>query len=388
MSRLGIARRACFVVLLVLATGCVTSYDPLADPSLLLGDPASRGQVRLEPIGAFEQPVQVISPPGDRRLFVVERTGRVKIWIDDEVLETPFLDVSHAVTAGPGRGLLSIAFPPDHRWSRLLYVSYTDRLGNNQIDEYAVDPSSTNRVDPRTRRPILVAKQISPVNNGGLIGFDSAGMLLIGTGDDGLRAPAQDPTDLRGKFLRIDPRKPSEGRPYSIPHDNPFVGVEGIRAEIWAYGLRNPWRWAFDPGTQDLYVADVRESDSAPIYFIRRELQPGANYGWARHDSPEPLRGRLVEPILTYPLSRSQCAIVGGGVYRGSVAGMRGVYTYGDFCQGAIKGFRVNGGAVAEEVRFKQLAVPELIAFGEDSDGEMYVVSLKGGVFRLAGGRS
>jgi glucose/arabinose dehydrogenase len=315
-------------VLFLLAAGC-TLPEPLEDPALRLGDPTARSEVRLEPIWAFEQPVQVTSPRADGRLFVVERTGRVKIWIDDIVLKTPFLDLSSIVTTGQEQGLLSIAFPPDFRWSRLVYASYTDLVGNNRIDEFSVDRSNPNRVDPNTRRLILTVKQTSPINNGGLVGFDSTGMLLVAIGDDGLRAPAQDQRLLLGKFLRIDPKKPSEGRPYSIPEDNPFASVEGARAEIWAYGLRNPWRWSFDPDTDDLYVTDVGE-----INYVPKPSQAGANYGWPRYEGHEVVDAgraiaeeRLVDPILTFAPGGNECAIIGGSVYRGSVTAIRGTYT-------------------------------------------------------------
>ncbi len=382
---------AYLLVLFVLPMGCRPSDEPLADPSLRLGDPTGRGQIRLEAIGAFDRPVQVISPPGDKRLFIVERTGRVRIWMNDVVLKRPFLDISESLTTGQERGLLSIAFPPDYRLSRRVYVSYTDRFGNNRIDEFGLDPTDPDRLDPSTRRLILLVEQSSAINNGGLIGFDPSGMLLVAIGDDGLKATAQDGKLFLGKLLRVDPKKPSGSRPYSIPEDNPFVATDEARAEVWAYGLRSPWRWAFDPATEDLYVADVGETFEE-LNFVPKGFQSGANYGWPIYDGPEVLDGskaiseeRLVVPMLTYSVKSNRC-IVGGAVYRGSVAGLRGIYTYGDFCDGAIRGVRVDDGLLSEEVRFKELNVPQLIAFGEDSDGEMYVISAKGGVFRFVAG--
>ena len=385
---------AWLLVLFVLPTACSTSSEPLADPSLRLGDPTAGGQIRLEARGTFDQPVHVTSPPGDRSLFIVERPGRVRIWMDDVVLKRPFLDISKNVSAGTGRGLLSIAFPPDYQRDRRVYVSYTDLTGNSRIDEYSLDPTNPNRIDPTTRRLILLVEQTSPINNGGLIGFDRSGMLLVATGDDGLKAPAQDGNLLLGKFLRIDPKNPSDGRPYSIPEDNPFVSGHGARAEIWAYGLQNPWRWAFNADTEDLYVADVGEG-SEEINFVPKALQAGANYGWPRYEGHEVFDAtraiaeeRLVDPILSYPVNGARCAVIGGSVYRGSVAALRGIFTYGDSCDGSIKAVRVTNGLFAEEIRFKELSVPQLVAFGEDSEGEMYIISGKGGVFRFVGGHS
>jgi glucose/arabinose dehydrogenase len=216
-------------------------------------------------------------------------------------------------------------------------------------------------------------------------------MLLIAVGDGGPNAPAQDMATLLGKFLRIDPAKPTDDLPYSVPADNPFVSTEGVRPEIWAFGLRNPWRWSLDPATQDLFVADVGENHSEEINFVPRSVQPGANFGWPRFEGrvgffPDQAidTGNLVEPILTYKHSGSSCAVIGGGVYRGSVAAIRQLYLYGDFCDGTIKALRVSGGG-AEQVPIGRLRVPQLVSFGEDSDGEMYAVSLEGQVFRLTG---
>ncbi|MEX0791475.1 MAG: PQQ-dependent sugar dehydrogenase [Actinomycetota bacterium] len=348
-------------------------------------------QFRLEQIGRFDQPVQVTSPPGDRRLFVVERRGIIKVSSGGSWLDEPFLDISGRVSTEQERGLFSIAFPPDYAGSERAYLSYTDPDGDNRIEEYRVDPDNRNRLDPGSQRLILHIRQNSPIHNGGLIGFDSTGMLLIAVGDGGPDAPAQDMTTLLGKFLRVDPARPTDDLPYAVPADNPFVSTEGVRPEIWAFGLRNPWRWALDPSTQDLYVADVGENDSEEINFVPRSDQPGANYGWPRFEGrvgflPDQTidTDNLVEPILTYKHSGSICAVIGGGVYRGSATPIRDLYLYGDFCDGTIKALRVSGGA-AEQVRINGLSVPQLVSFGEDSDGEMYAVSLAGEVFRLTG---
>lgn len=375
-------------VLLIAAGGCSKANGPVDDPRLAS---SVAGAVGLEPVGVFFEPIHVTAPHGDRRLFIVERRGQVKILVDGAVLDKPFLDLTRKVSREYEQGLLSIAFSPDYSASGRAYVSYTDRIGNSRIVEYKVDPSDANRLDPSSRRLVLLVNQNSPIHNGGLIGFDSAGMLLVAFGDGGPGGPAQDPTSFLGKLLRIDPKKASDALPYSIPLDNPFVAAEGVMPESWGFGLRNPWRWALDPETEDLYVADVGESAFEEINYVPRPRQRGANYGWPSFEGNEAFvadhpisEEELVNPVLTYSHSETRCAVVGGGVYRGSVAAIKGAYLYGDFCDGVIRGFRVTEG-VAEELSLSCLTVPHLVSFGEDSYGEMYAVLLKGGLFRFTG---
>lgn len=319
------------------------------------------------------------------------------IFADGQTVRTPFLDISGQVSSGGERGLFSIAFAPDYAQSGLAYVSFTDTNGDSRIVEYKVDPANQNRLDPGSRREILFEEQPFANHNGGLVAFDSTGMLIIGFGDGGGRGDpgnrAQNLGVLLGKFLRIDPRRPSGGRPYGIPPDNPFVSRQGARPEIWAYGLRNPWRWWFDPTTNDLYVGDVGQNRTEEINYVPPSSQPGANYGWPRYEGNGVFRpdtrideSRLVRPILTYPLGGDTCAVTSGGVYRGEVESLRGFYLYGDFCEGIIKGFRVRNGAATDERTFRDLRVPSLSSFGEDSAGQMYAISLRGDVFRIAAG--
>ena len=384
------SRSTSLLVALILLTGCSRSpsSSPSTDPRLRVGDPRL-DSVLLEHIGEFDEPIQVTSPPGDRRLFVVERKGTIRIWEGGKLLSDPFLTITSQVSVDQENGLLSIAFPPDYSVSGLTYVSYTDLMGNNRFVEYKVSSSNPNRLDTNSQRTILLVHQNSPVHNGGLMEFDNSGMLLIAVGDGGPDTPAQDLTNLLGKFLRIDPTKPANGLPYSVPEDNPFVSTAGVRPEIWGYGLRNPWRWSLDPETEDLFVGDVGESNSEEVNFVPKEMQAGANYGWPRYEGTmdffvdrEVGEEQVITPIFTYRHTGTQCAVIGGRVYRGSVASLHGVYLFGDFCEGTIRGMRVTDGA-AEMVALPDLGVPNLVSFGEDSDGEMYVVSLAGGVFRL-----
>lgn len=353
------------------------------------------GPPRLEKVGTFDRPIYLTSPPGDRRIFVAEQKGRIVEMVGGRARTPAYLDISADVLAGGERGFFSMAFAPDYARSGLVYVSYTNRDGNSRIEEFRVDRSNPNRLDPASRRLILGVDQPFANHNGGLIAFDPTGMLMIGLGDGGSAGDpgnrAQNLNVLLGKLLRIDPRKPSGGRPYGIPGDNPFVGRPGARPEVWAYGLRNPWRWSFDAGTGDLYVADVGERSWEEISFAPPAVQSGANYGWRRYEGnkvfkDEPIdESRLVMPVLTYALTGGNCAVTGGGVYRGSVLALKGFYLYGDYCAGVIKGFKVTGGKATDSRTFGDLNVPQLASFGQDSEGEMYALSLGGSVYRITG---
>jgi glucose/arabinose dehydrogenase len=222
-------------------------------------------------------------------------------------------------------------------------------------------------------------------------------MLMIGLGDGGGSGDpgnrAQNLNTLLGKLLRIDPARPSGNRPYGIPEDNPFVGRSGARPEIWAYGLRNPWRWSFDPDTKDFFVADVGQNSVEEISFVPPAGQSGANYGWRKYEGNEEFEeddrideSRLVRPILTYPNSSGNCSVTGGGVYRGRVTQLKGFYLFADYCGGVVRGFKVQGGRAAETRTFDELNTSNLSSFGVDSQGDMYLTSLGGDVYRITAG--
>jgi glucose/arabinose dehydrogenase len=347
------------------------------------------GGVRLVEVGRFDEPVHVAAPPDDSRLFVVEKGGRVRIVSRGRVLREPFLDLSDEVSDGFEQGLLSIAFAPDFRSSRRLYVDYTDRDGNSRVVEYR---ASGNKVEPGSRRELLEVDQPYANHNGGLLLFDPSGMLIVGLGDGGAGGDpenrAQDLSTLLGKLLRIDP-KPSGDRPYGIPADNPFVGRPDARPEIWAYGLRNPWRFSFERRSGALYLADVGQSTQEEVNVVPPEEQAGANFGWPAFEgtaSFKPQRSidesRLVRPVLTYPTSGGNCSVTGGHVVqKGSLAGL---YVYGDYCGGEILAAEISGGAVTRRVS-PRLEVEQLSSFGQDASGATYVLSQAGPVFRLEG---
>jgi glucose/arabinose dehydrogenase len=344
-------------------------------------------------VGDFSSPVYVTSPPGDtRRLYVVEQGGTIRLVLDGRVVAKPFLDISGLVTAGGEQGLLSMAFPPDYARSRRFYVYYTDRAADQRIVEYRVRRDGS--ADPGSARLVLRMADSESNHNGGLLLFGPDGLLYVGTGDGGgagdqhgSRGNAQDLGSLLGKILRIDPRA-SGGRSYTVPRSNPFVSRAGARPEIYAYGLRNPWRFSFDRKTGDLIIGDVGQGAWEEIDFMKRGRARGANFGWrpfegrARYAAGESAPGH-VAPVIVRSHEDGNCSITGGIVVRDpALAGLNGRYVFGDFCRGRIESARLGrGGAFA--VRESNLRVNNLSSFGEDARGRVYVLSLSGPIYRL-----
>ena len=344
--------------------------------------------------GSFSNPLYVTAPPGDRRrIFVVQQTGQIKVVRDGRKLPGSFLDLSGQVSCCNERGLLSMAFAPDYAASGRFYVDYTDRAGHTRVVEYR--RSTPDRANPASARLVLFQRQPESNHNGGLLLFGPDRLLYIGLGDGGgandrhgSRGNAQSLTTLLGKILRIDPR-PGFGRPYRIPATNPFARRRGVRREIYAYGLRNPWRFSFDRATGNLIVADVGQDAVEEINFVLRGRGGGRNYGWRvwegrRRNYPgETARGATF-PALTYPRSGGRCSVTGGYVVRDrALRGHYGRYLYGDFCAGFIRSVVLGPGTA----RFDAQAAPSissLSSFGEDALGRIYVTSLDGAVYRLA----
>jgi hypothetical protein len=353
------------------------------------GGASARGAVGLKPIGRFSEPVYVTAPPGDsRRLFVVERRGRIRVLVDGKRWARPFLDIASKVSSGGERGLLSLAFAPDYATSGRFYVDYTDTNGDTRIVEYR--RATQERADPASARQLIFQRQPEPNHNGGLLLFGPDGKLYVGFGDGGgsgdphgAHGNAQNLGTLLGKILRIDPR-PSGGRPYGIPASNPFVGRGGARGEIWAYGLRNPWRFAFAPGGA-LVIGDVGQDAIEEIDVVHGA---GANLGWrvfegrSRYTPGERAPG-AIGPALERLHRYGNCSITGGVVVRDrSLRSLHGRYLFGDYCKGVVQSARVQGGGL-RGVRDTGIHVDALSSFGEDARGRVYVISLSGGVYRL-----
>jgi glucose/arabinose dehydrogenase len=352
---------------------------------------AARRGVRLVKVGNFSAPVYVTAPPGDRnRLFVVEQAGRVIVVRGGRKLPRPFLDIRSQVTSGGEQGLLSIAFPPDYASSGRFYVYFTDPAGDQRIVEYR--RRTGDRADERSARVVMRMADPEPNHNGGLLLFGPDGLLYVGTGDGGgggdqhgPRGNAQNLGSPLGKLLRIDPRR-AGGRPYRIPRGNPFVGRAGARGEVYAYGLRNPWRFSFDRVTGNFTVGDVGQDAWEEVDFVRRRRLAGANFGWrpfegrARYtNEPAPHR---VRPVIVRP-NPPNCSIVGGVVVRDRRLDLAGRYVFGDYCRGVIESARLVPKR-ALGVRQTRLRVANLSSFGEDARGRVYAVSLSGPVYRFA----
>jgi glucose/arabinose dehydrogenase len=368
-----------------------TPSPPQASPSRAAPSPSNPGtvplgqvRVRLVRVATLEQPVGMAVREGDPSLYVAERTGRVMAIRDGRVDTRPVLDLSGRVSLGGEQGLLGLEFSPDGRY---LYVNYTDLRGDTHVTEFEM---GARRAQPGSGRDVLVVDQPFSNHNGGNLAFGPDGYLYIGLGDGGSSGDplgnAQSLDTLLGKMLRIDPR-PAAGRAYSIPEDNPFVGTEDARPEIWAYGLRNPWRYSFDRETGDLWIADVGQAVREEIDFQPASSGGGENYGWNLFEGTVPFEGGdlpdAVRPILEY--GRDQGAtVIGGYVYRGTdIPGLRGAYVYGDFFNPSLWAIVREGRRVAARAELG-VEVPNLSAFGEDLDGELYALSLSGPVFRLA----
>ncbi len=357
------------------------------------GAQAARG-VRLVKLGDFASPLYVTSPPGDAsRVFVVEQAGRIWIVKNGKRLEQPFLDISSQISAGGERGLLSLAFAPDYARTGRLYVDFTGPNGDINVVEYRA--SSPEGVDPATARTVLVQPHPVANHNGGLLLFGPDDLLYIGVGDGGgggdqhgRRGNGQSLNTLLGKILRIDPRAKG-GRPYSVPASNPFVRRQGARGEIYAYGLRNPWRFSFDRRTGDLSIGDVGQEEVEEIDFVRRGRGSGANFGWRvfegnKRYAPGESAPGAIRPVITRLHKDGWCSITGGVVVRDPrLPGLAGRYVFGDICQSRIWSARLSPGR-ARDVHKTRLAVPSVSSFGEDARGRVYVTSIDGPVYRLA----
>jgi glucose/arabinose dehydrogenase len=363
---------------------------------------AARG-VRLLGLGRFDAPVYVTAPPGDtRRVFVVEQGGTIRVVRAGKRLSRPFLDLRSKVTSGGEQGLLSLAFAPDYARTRRFYVNYTDRAGTQSVVEYRRSKAGRDRALASSARLVLQYDGVEPNHNGGLVAFGPDRLLYIGTGDGGgandqhgARGNAQDLGSLLGKILRIDPRR-SGSRRYTVPPSNPFVGQSGAAAEIYSYGLRNPWRFSFDRATGDLAIADVGQGETEEVDFATNGAAKGANYGWrpfeGRRRTPGIAGGEsapnAVAPVIELSHDDGNCSITGGYVVRDKgLPALDGRYVYGDFCKGQLRSAKLAAGAASDDAAIPGVAtVDQLSSFGEDARGRVYVTSLSGPVYRLAAG--
>ncbi|MBA3263906.1 MAG: PQQ-dependent sugar dehydrogenase [Thermoleophilaceae bacterium] len=360
------------------------------------GSAAARGPVRLLRLGRFDAPTFLGAPRGDRRRFVVQRGGTIVVLHGGRQLDEPFLDVSTNVSTDGEGGLLSMAFAPDYQRSGRFYVYYTDREGYLQIDQFtrSDDP---DRADPESRRSVIRVPHFRSNHKGGQLQFGPDGMLYAGFGDGGSGGDpdenAQNLGRILGKLIRIDPRP---GGGYDVPASNPFVGRSGARGEIYAYGLRNPYRFSFDRSRGSLNIGDVGQDEVEEIDYVPgrsggRQPRGGYNFGWdvfEGRDRYEPGSAPGdVPPVIAHRQSAGFCSIIGGYVIRDpSLRGTRyaGRYVYGDLCNPDLRLAVLKRPRAS--TRPSGLRVSNLVSFGEDGQGRVYAVSIDGPIYRIGRG--
>jgi len=359
---------------------------------------AQSPQLRAVPIGIFAAPVHIAVAPGfPNLLFVVERAGQIRVMRDEVPVRAPFLDIREIVRAVPDpdaggeEGLLSVAFPPDYKQSGRFYVAFTNKDGDIELDEFRRSPDRPARADPGSRRKVLVIPHRTASNhNGGQLQFGPSGLLYLSTGDGGAGTPIGEPArrldSLLGKIVRIDPVA-APPRRYRIPPSNPFVGKRG-RDEIFAYGLRNPWRFSITGRT--IAIADVGQLNREEVNILPIGEAAGANFGWPQYegdlvfDASRPGRHPATFPMFVYGHDRG-CAITGGFVVTDpKLPALRGRYLYGDFCEGDIHSFLPDvPSQTAAGDASTGLVLPGLTSFGRGVDGQLYAAQVSGQVSRL-----
>lgn len=358
--------------------------------------PAGPVALGLRQVAAgLDNPVFLTAPAGDKRQFIVERPGRIRILQDGLVQSVPFLDISARVSAAGEGGLLSMAFHPQYAQNGQYFIYYTDAARDIVVERRTVS-ANPNLSDPLAVREVIRIPHPGFSNHfGGLLAFGPDGYLYLGTGDGGSAGDpprnAQNLGVLLGKLLRLDVNAAAAGAGYAIPQSNPFVGLAGRRAEIWAYGLRNPWRFAFDGAL--LYIADVGQ-DRREEVDINPVSQGGLNYGWnilegsLCYNADSCASAGLAAPAFEYDHGAggaNGCSITGGYVYRGAaIPELAGRYFYSDYCAGFLKSFIAAAGpGVTEQTDWNIPKQSAVVSFGRDAEGELYLVSASGTISKI-----
>jgi glucose/arabinose dehydrogenase len=375
---------------LSLAFGSGASACSETGPS---GPPVGTGVGLQEVVPGLSFPLYLTAPAADfTRLFVVEKTGRIRIVKDGLLLPDPFLDLSSHVSTGGEQGLLGLAFDPDYPATGRFLVHYTGLDGNTALSRFQVS-ADPDRADPASEQVIFTAIQPFSNHNGGQVVFGPDGFLYLGLGDGGASGDpngnGQNLSEPLASILRLDVRS---GDPYTVPPDNPFVGNPNALPEVWSYGLRNPWRFSFDRANGDLYIADVGQNqrEEVDVSTAAEGGGRGANYGWSIMEGSQCFGGAgcdqtgLTLPVLEYS-HQDGCSITGGYVYRGSaVPAIQGHYFYSDFCQRWVRSFRYADGVAIEQTSWPSLVTGgAIVSFGEDAAGEMYILEAEGRVLRI-----
>jgi glucose/arabinose dehydrogenase len=340
--------------------------------------PSAGAAVRLQRIlTGLSQPLYLTSPPGDSRLFIVEKGGRIVVDVGGHLLPRPFLDISNLVSTGGERGLLSMAFDPRYSTTGRFFVSYTNTASDSRIAQYRVEPNHPNIANPFSRRILVRVPQPFTNHKGGDIAFGPGGNLFMGFGDGGSEGDpllnGQRRTGLLSKILRMD---------VNVPHPLPAM---------YAYGLRNPWRFSFDRLTGGLWIGDVGQDSWEEVDHLAAGAAAGTNFGWSYYEGthvfkPQPInRSRLVFPVAQYAHAASprNCSVTGGYVYRGhDVPALDGYYIFADYCSGRIWRMRVQPRGRPAEMAISR-RITRISSFGEGSGGGLFVISLNGGVYKI-----
>ncbi len=386
--RLGVAVPVSLLLAVLPATACggcsgreiPTGSDPPAQPE----DPPFR-LARLDV--ELRNPVHLAAPAGDARIFVVEQGGTIRILRSGDLLPVPFLDIGDRISSGGERGLLSLAFHPRFDDNGVFFINFTDAAGDTRVERWTVGPDP-DVADAASARLVLAVDQPFANHNGGHLRFGPDGFLYVGMGDGGSGGDpggnGQNRETLLGAILRLDV---DAGDPYAIPPGNPFAGHPSFRPEIWAWGVRNPWRIAFDAPSGLLYVADVGQNRREEIDVVPADAG-GLNFGWNIMEGSDCYgaadcdRTDLVLPVAEYDHSIG-CSVTGGEVYRGTgIPAIRGLYFYADYCSGWLRSFRFDGATAVEHAEWDVGRLGNVVSFGTDGAGELYIVS-RDGVFRF-----
>jgi hypothetical protein len=351
-------------------------------------------EVRLETIFSdFNQPTVITAPAGDDRLFVAQRVGVIRILdANHQMLDPAFLDLTDRVLAGGiEQGMLGLAFHPDYTNNGRFFVYYTDKEGRRQLSEFAVSTTDPNRANADSEKVLIELEQPPNATDirhyAGQLGFDPDGYLWVSMGDGAdSRAQAQDPNTFFGKVHRIDV---DSGDPYGIPPENPFVGGGGL-PEVWAYGLRNPWRFSIDPVDRLIYIADVGHGDEEEINVLPID-EGGFNLGWSDMEGTRCFHNQdcnpddYTSPVITYSHDDG-CSVTGGSVYRGQeIPELVGTYFYSDWCNLWIRSFKYVDGQVTEERDWTEDlgTIGQVNTFGIGGDGELYLATFEGVVAKF-----
>lgn len=331
--------------------------------------------------GGLSRPVDIQSAnDGSGRLFVIEKYGVIRILKNGQLQSQPFLDITDRVNdSGNEMGLLGLAFHPDYEQNHFFFVNYTGSGGNTRISRFQSD--GAEGADPNSESVLMVIDQPFPNHNGGALAFGPDAYLYAGLGDGGAAGDplknGQNKNSFLGKILRINV---NEGVPYSIPQDNPFG------TEVWAYGLRNPWRMSFDRQTGDLWIGDVGQGLWEEINLLAAGTPAGVNFGWSvmegTHEYDGSMQPEFLPPVSEYEHTEGRCSVTGGYVYRGSMPEWQGIYLYGDYCRGTIWGLIPVNGTWQSQVLFETGST--ITTFGQDEAGEIFFASDNGGIYQLA----